>query len=84
MRAIEEHSYKGIIDCVLANSGGVPEKLVKRYRKYGAEQVHIDAAGVKTVKSKLFSDELYARHDCGKLAKTLIKIINEASLIRTA
>ncbi|MCL2485638.1 MAG: YvcK family protein [Endomicrobia bacterium] len=82
VRAIEEHTYKGVIDCILASSGEVPENLVKRYRKYGADQVKINKTGVKTIKSKLFSDEKYARHDSDKLAKTLIKIIKEKSGIK--
>ncbi|MCL2390622.1 MAG: YvcK family protein [Endomicrobia bacterium] len=77
VRAIEEHSYQGIIDCVLANNGGVPDKLAKRYRKYGAKQVEIDKTDVKTVKSKLFSNALYARHDSDKLAEILINIIKD-------
>ncbi len=77
IEAIEKHSYKGIIDCVLANSGEIPERLAKRYEKYGAYQVKLDKTNIKTVKAKLFSDEIYARHDSDKLAKALIKIIKE-------
>lgn len=73
--AIEKHSYKGIIDCVLANIGDVPERLAKRYKKHGAFQVKADKTDIATVKARLFSDEIYARHDCDKLAKALIKII---------
>ncbi|MDR1696440.1 MAG: YvcK family protein [Endomicrobium sp.] len=82
IRAIEEHSHKGIVDCVLANNGSIPEKLAKRYRKYGAKPVEIDKTRVKTVRDKLFSgsDKAYAhaRHDSGRLAKTLIKIIEKS------
>jgi 2-phospho-L-lactate transferase/gluconeogenesis factor (CofD/UPF0052 family) len=73
IKAIEEHSYKGVIDCVLANSGRVPQKLARRYKKYGAHQVSIDKAGIKTLKSDLFSDDTYARHDSDKLARALMK-----------
>lgn len=77
INAIESHSYKGIIDCVLANRGKIPEKISKRYKKYGADRVESDKVNVKTVKNNLFSDEFYARHDSVKLAKALIKIIKE-------
>ncbi|MCL2145295.1 MAG: 2-phospho-L-lactate transferase CofD family protein, partial [Endomicrobia bacterium] len=75
IKAIEEHSYKGIIDCVLTNKGKVPQKVLKRYRRYGSHQVESDKVNVKTVKSSLFSDEIYARHDSGKLADAIVKII---------
>ena len=73
IKAIEKHSYKGIINCVLANKGSVPRKLARRYKKHGARQVSIDKTGIKTFKSDLFSNEIYARHDSDKLAKALMK-----------
>ncbi len=75
IKAIEQHSYKGILDCVIVNKGVVPEKLARRYKKFGAHQVKIDKTDVKTFKSNLFSDAVYARHDSDKLAKALVKII---------
>ncbi|MDR1511374.1 MAG: YvcK family protein [Endomicrobium sp.] len=76
--AIEEHSYNGILDCVIANEGIVPKKLVKRYEKYGASQVENDRIRIRTEKGNLFCDEFYARHDPDKLAKILVKIIKSA------
>jgi uncharacterized cofD-like protein len=73
IEALERHSYKGIIDCILANKGRVPKELARRYRKHGARQVIIDKTGIKTIKSDLFSNETYARHDCDKLGKALMK-----------
>jgi conserved hypothetical protein, cofD-related len=77
IKAIEEHAYKGIIDCVLANKGAVPEKIAKRYKMHSSYQVENDKIGIRTVKCGLFSDEFYARHDSTKLAKALIKIVRE-------
>lgn len=77
IEAIEQHSYKGIIDCVLANKGKVPENLLKRYKKHGAHQVVLDKVKVKTVKSDLSSDKIYAHHDSKKLAKAIMKIVNK-------
>ncbi|MDR1784519.1 MAG: YvcK family protein [Endomicrobium sp.] len=73
--AIEKHSYSGIVDCVIANEGIVPENLVKRYEKCGACQVENDKVCIKIVKGSLFSDEIYARHDPDKLADVLVEII---------
>ncbi|MDR2860288.1 MAG: YvcK family protein [Elusimicrobiota bacterium] len=75
--AIEKHSYKGILDFVLVNKAGIPEKIARRYKKQGANQVVIDKTSVKVVKENLFSDELYARHDSAKLAKAIIKLIKK-------
>jgi uncharacterized cofD-like protein len=77
VNAIEEHSYKGIIDCIVMNRGKIPDKVAARYKKSGSYQVEADRVKIKTVKTSLFSDEIYARHDSFKLAKALIKIIEE-------
>ncbi|MDR0401672.1 MAG: YvcK family protein [Endomicrobium sp.] len=73
--AIEKHSYDGILNCVIANDGVMPNNIVNRYKKYGSCQVENDRICVKVVKKKLFSNEIYARHDSNKLAKILVKVI---------
>lgn len=75
IKAIEKHSYKGIIDCILINNAVVPESLAKRYEMSGAHQVENDYTGIRTVRRGLCSDEIYARHDSAKLAKALINIL---------
>ncbi|MDR3049033.1 MAG: YvcK family protein [Elusimicrobiota bacterium] len=78
IEAVEKHSYKGIIDCVLANSAPIPKKLLSRYKKSGAQTVKIDKIQIKNiVKGNLFSDNLYARHDGDKLAKAVNTIIRK-------
>jgi len=78
IKAIEKHSYKKIIDCVLANNAPIPRKLVRRYNKSGAQRVVIDKTGIKNiVKNKLISDNLYARHDSVRLAKSINYIIKK-------
>ncbi|MDR1951923.1 MAG: YvcK family protein [Elusimicrobiota bacterium] len=73
--AIEKHSYKGILDMVLVNKAKIPRKIIRRYKKQGADQVEIDKIKVKTRKANLFSDKIYARHDSGKLAEAIVKIV---------
>lgn len=75
VKAIEEHSYKGIIDCVVVNKGKIPEKIAKRYKRHNSYQVLLDKLDIKTVKSDLSSNEIYARHDSKKLAKTIEKLL---------
>lgn len=77
IKAIEEHSYKGIVDCVIINSAKIPDTVAARYKKRGSYQVKAGKTGIKTVKSKLFSNEIYARHDSRKLACAINKIIEE-------
>ncbi|MDR0485789.1 MAG: YvcK family protein [Elusimicrobiota bacterium] len=73
--AIEKHSYRGIMDCIAANSAEIPAKLLQKYKKHGAIPVIADKAPqYKIVKRKLFSDDLYVRHDSAKLAKTIMEI----------
>ncbi|MCL1972772.1 MAG: YvcK family protein [Endomicrobia bacterium] len=74
IKAIEEHSYCGIIDCILANKGKIPKNVLKRYKRYDSYQVEADKVKTKTVKSSLFSDEIYARHDSDKLAKAIMRV----------
>jgi uncharacterized cofD-like protein len=75
--AIERHSYKGIIDCVLVNNALIPAKIVKRYKKQGAQAVLIDKVAVKTVKANIVSNEIYARHDSQKLATIIYKVVKK-------
>jgi uncharacterized cofD-like protein len=74
--AIENNSYKNMLDCVVVNNKTLPEKLLKKYERYGAYQVENDRIRAKTIKANLITDELYVRHDSQKLARVLSKIIN--------
>jgi 2-phospho-L-lactate transferase/gluconeogenesis factor (CofD/UPF0052 family) len=78
IKAIEKHSYKGILDCVLVNKAAIPKKIVKRYKKQEAEPVVIDKVDVKVIKANLFSDEIYARHSSAKLAQIIVKTIKNS------
>ncbi|MDR2772659.1 MAG: YvcK family protein [Elusimicrobiota bacterium] len=75
IEAIEKHSYKGIIDIVLANKAIVPKDIIRRYKKNGAEQVEIDKVNIKTLKADLFLDKIYARHDSSKLAEAIVRAV---------
>ena len=77
IKAIENHSYKGIVDYAIVNSAKIPDNIAKRYKKQGASLVKIDKSGVKEVKRKLYLNEFYARHDSVKLAKTIADIFRK-------
>ncbi len=78
LRAIERHSKKGIVDCVLANNMPIPEALIEKYKAEGAEPVIIDEenlTGVKVSTSNLLwtEDEL-VRHDYIALGKKICEL----------
>jgi uncharacterized cofD-like protein len=76
IEAIEKHSYKNIVDCVLVNNANIPDKLIKRYKKHGATPVIVNKVDIDNViKRKLFSDDFYARHNSVELAKAIMGII---------
>ncbi|MDR1474088.1 MAG: YvcK family protein [Endomicrobium sp.] len=73
--AIENNSYENILDCAVVNNKTLPEKLLKKYKRYGAYQVENDKIRIKTVRANLIADEFYVRHDSQKLARVLSEII---------
>ncbi|MDR2709195.1 MAG: YvcK family protein [Elusimicrobiota bacterium] len=78
IKALEKHSYKGILDCVLVNKSEISKKIADRYKRHGAKQVLIDKVDTKVVKANLFMDKFYARHDSSKLARAIMNIISSA------
>ena len=47
IRALEEHSCKGIIDLCIANNSVIPDGIREKYRNDGADQVVIDPRNLK-------------------------------------
>jgi uncharacterized cofD-like protein len=78
LAAIEAHAGKGLFSIVLANSGAIPARILKKYAKDGASPVTADDRSrklTKVISSDIFSGESYARHDSAKLAKAIIKAV---------
>jgi uncharacterized cofD-like protein len=75
INAIEKHSYKNILDCVLVNRSKIPKEIEERYEKEGAQRVVIDKVHTEVIKASLYSDTFYARHDSHKLARKIAEII---------
>lgn len=88
IRAMEEHSCKGILDYCIANDAGIPDELRERYRKDGAETVRIDeemleAAGIKLLQGDFATIRNgFVRHDTDKLAETIIDLVAETILVK--
>lgn len=75
LRAIEKHSAKGIVDCVLANNAPVPQTLLDKYREKGAEAVAVDAEKLADVRldlsDLLWTEDKLIRHDYIALGKRI-------------
>lgn len=80
INAIEKHSYKGIMDAVLANKAKIPPKILKRYKKQGAAPVLIDKINIPIFRGNLFSDAIYARHDSAKLAQIIARTVKKENV----
>lgn len=81
VKAILDHTGRGVIDYVLVNSAPVPEDFCEQA---GVTQVEVDedkinALGCGLIKADLISETDVGRHDPDKLCKAVMKIIYEMS-----
>lgn len=80
IKAIERHTYKGIIDYVIANSTSAPISVKTRYNMENAHTVKIDEENLDNdiclVKGDLVlvRDE-YIRHNFSRLSRAIMQII---------
>jgi uncharacterized cofD-like protein len=77
LRAIQTHVKPRIVDYVVANRQKVSLSVAKRYRKEGAAQVPVDAAGlrelgVKVLLGNLLEEHSVIRHNSARLARLLL------------
>jgi len=86
--ALEEHSYKGIVDCCIVNNVSIPPDLREKYKNDGAEQVMIDmeklsGGGIRLIEGNYLSKKNnYARHNHQKLAATVVELVAEKVLAK--
>lgn len=88
IKAIEKHSYEGIINYCIVNTEDIPEDLKKKYKYDGAETVRVDSdlierAGIKIIGGNFVkvSNNL-VRHDSKKLAEAAIDLVAETILVK--
>jgi uncharacterized cofD-like protein len=80
VKAIEKHSYRGIIEYCIVNSADIPESLCKKYQEEGAATVKIDAEVLERKGINVISEELvcinnnYIRHDTKRLSKIIMNL----------
>ncbi|HOQ00199.1 MAG TPA: YvcK family protein [Acetivibrio clariflavus] len=80
IRAIEKHSYKGLVEYCIVNSAPIPDDLKKKYQEEGAAAVVIDSDVLERHGIKVLYDDFvcinnnYIRHDTKKLAKVIMDL----------
>ncbi|MFZ5988648.1 MAG: gluconeogenesis factor YvcK family protein [Bacillota bacterium] len=83
IKAIEGHSYKGIIGHCIANTADIPCDLRKKYMEDGASTVRIDLDEINNMGIKIIGGDYvcinnnYIRHDTKRLAQTIIDLVVE-------
>lgn len=77
LRAIEKHSYEGIIDAVIVNRAPLPEELREKYAAENAYQVADDTDKLSEKAIVVYGDLLLMkndkiRHNFSRLARTVV------------
>ncbi|HHV95588.1 MAG TPA: YvcK family protein [Clostridiaceae bacterium] len=82
IKAIEDHTFNGIIDYCIVNTASIPQKLKEKYLEEGAQVVRIDCEKIKELDINMIYRDLidennnFLRHDPRKLAMAITDIIN--------
>ncbi len=87
VKAIIEHSHRGVIDACLINDAPVPSDSLNKYEGEESFPVESDAnvireMGYRVVATDLLEITDYVRHDSSKLNKALIKLIESQRVIK--
>jgi uncharacterized cofD-like protein len=78
VRAILDHGGKGLIDCVILNSGQFAPEVEKRYRAQGAYPVRgdvpqLERMGLRCIEDDILEQHGKVRHDGRRLARLLLR-----------
>lgn len=88
IKAIEEHSVKGIVQYCIANVQAIPLELKEKYMEDGSYQVEIDEdlireMGIEIVKGEFVTiKNEYIRHNAKQLAESIVKLVAEKILAK--
>lgn len=77
VRAIYEHTRKGLFDFVVINRAPMPPRLLRRYRAQGAEPVdpslpELERMGLRYLTGDLLHQDGVIRHDQARLTRLLL------------
>ncbi len=88
IRALEKHSYEGIINYCIINTAAIPEELKEHYANDGAHTVKVDHEelnknGIKVIQADFVSiKNNLIRHDPVKLACAIMDLVAETVLAK--
>lgn len=88
IKAIEDHSFAGIVDYCIVNTADIPDDLKKNYLDDGAELVKVDYAKIKKAGVSIIQGDFVSirnnlvRHDANKLASVIIDMVAEKVLAK--
>ena len=83
LRALMMHATRRLVDVTLVNTAVVPDTLLEKYKREGAEPLAVDPGdfdklGVKLIGQPLVSESAtYARHDPALLTRALMALFME-------
>ncbi|HOM01650.1 MAG TPA: YvcK family protein [Acetivibrio sp.] len=83
IKALERHSFQGIVDYCIFNTADIPELLKKKYSEDGAQIVGVDFDELDRLGIKLRGGDFvcinngYIRHDTRRLAQTIMELVIE-------
>lgn len=81
VKAIIEHTSKGIVKYIIVNTGRLPEKLLNKYEGEMAFPVALDDGNVRRlgceiIKANIINTEDYIRHNPHRLARIIMDLIS--------
>ena len=88
IRALEDHSYPGIVDFCIVNTADIPAELKKNYLDEGAELVKVDYAKIRKAGVNIIQGDFVSirnnlvRHDANKLARVIIDLVADKVLAK--
>lgn len=80
VRALEKHSYKGIIEYCIVNSSEIPDDFKKKYYEDGATAVKLDSEVLERHGIKVIDDDFvcinnnYIRHDTKRISQAIMSL----------
>lgn len=82
LKALLRHGKPGLIEYVIVNNEEIPESFKEKYAQEGAAAVEVDREklsryNVKVIEKSLILKNDYIRHDPGKLAQLIIRMVLE-------
>ncbi|ODM26038.1 gluconeogenesis factor YvcK family protein [Acetivibrio mesophilus] len=83
IKALERHSFQGIVDYCIFNTADIPELLKKKYAEDGAQIVRVDPDELDKLGIKLEGGDFvcinnsYIRHDTMRLAQAIMNLVIE-------